>query len=89
MKLEIKEGMRALAIVLGAIMIIAAVVYAANFVKRKGSTIVPSTPQPTVTPLIKEATSSASPSPTIKVRKPTGTPTPAVKRVTITPTPTI
>ena len=91
-----KEGVRALAIVLGVIMIIAAVVYATNFGKRKESTIVPSTPQPTITtkiptitPLIKEATSSASPSPTRKVQRPTGTPTPAVKRVTVTPTPTI
>lgn len=80
-----KEGVRALAIVLGVILVISAVVYAANFGKRKESTIVPAktleevtvTPQPTVTSLTKEATLSASPSSTRKVQ---------IKEATVSPT---
>lgn len=111
MKLEFKgirnllthPGLRALAIVLGVIVIISAVVYSANLGKRGKPTVLPEktwqettvTPQPTIptkiptiTPLTKE-TPSASPSPTRKVQRPTMTPTPTVKRVTVTPIPTI
>jgi len=99
-----KKGVWALVIVLGAIVAIAGVVYVANFGKRKESTVLPATSQqettatpqsaipteiPTITPLIEEATSSASPSPTREVRKPTGALTPAVEEVTVTPAPTI
>ena len=70
-----KEGMWALAIVLGVIVVIAAVVCAADFGKKREPTVVPTNPQPTVTPLIEAATSSASPSPTRKIQKPTVTPT--------------
>lgn len=80
-----KEGMLALAIVLAVIVVISAAVYAANFGKRKESTIVPTktseevTAQPTVTSLTKEATLSASPSATRKIQ---------IKEATMTPTPT-
>ncbi len=85
-----KEGMRALVIVLGVILVISAVIYSANLDKRRESTVLPSktltkvtarpqpatpTETPTVAPLIEEATSSASP-------------TPAVEGVTVTPAPT-
>lgn len=78
------EGMRALAIVLGVIVVIAGVVYATNFGKKRDSTVVPTktleevkvTSQPIVTPLIEAATSSASPSSTKKIQRPTSTPTP-------------
>lgn|SRR3990167_1410872 len=112
MKLEFKgirnplahQGIRALAIVLGVIVIISAVVYRVNLGKRGKSTVLPATtrqeatitPQPaipteipTITPLIKEGTPSASPSPTRKVLWPTATPTPTVNGVTVWPTPTI
>lgn len=77
-----KEGLRGLAIVLGVIVVIAAVVYAANFVGRKEATIVPTktlrevtvTPQPIITPLAKEATSSASPSSIKKAKEATVSP---------------
>lgn len=77
------DAMRALAIVVGVIVVISAVVYAANFGKRKESTIVPTktleevTAQPIITPLTEEATLSASPSST-----------PGVKEATVTPIPT-
>ena len=91
-----KEGMRALAIVLGVIVVISAVVYAANLGKRRESTVLPAktweevtvTPHPTITPLTEEEESLASPSPTRKVQEPTGTPTPAVEEVIVTPAPT-
>ena len=76
-----KEGIRALAIVLGMIVIISAVVYSANLGKRRESTVLPAktweeaavTPQPIITPLTEEETSPASPS---------------VEEVTVTPAPT-
>ena len=86
-----KEGVRALGIVLGVIVVIAGVVYAANSGKRKESMVLPATtvreatatPQlpvpteiPTIVPLTEEETLPASPSPTKRVAKPTGTPTP-------------
>ena len=89
------EGMRALAIVLGVLVVIAGIVYVANanFGKGKESTIVTVTPQPTIptkiptiTPLTKEKELSASPSATVKVRKPTETLTPTVKGATVSPT---
>ncbi len=89
------EGMRALVIVLGALVVIAGIVYVANgnFGKRKESAIVTVTPQPTIatpiptiTPLIKEKELLASPSSTVKVSKPTGILTPAVKGATVSPT---
>lgn len=109
MKLEFKgftnpltnEAVRAMAIVLGVIVVISAVVYAANFGKRRESNVLPTTTQqeatttaqpaipteiPTITPLTKE-TPSASPSPTKKVPWPTWTP--VVEGVTVIPTPTI
>lgn len=86
------QGVRALAIVLGVIVVIAGAVYAANFGKRTESSVLPATttrqeatvtPQlaipteiPTVTPLTEEEELLASPSPTRIVRKPTETPTP-------------
>lgn len=94
------DGMRALAIVLGVLVVIAGVVYVADFGKRKESTVLPAktlgeevTETPTITPLptplTEEETLPASPSPTRKVLRLTETPTPAVEGVTVTPAPTI
>lgn len=85
-----KEGIWALAIVLGVIAVIAGVVYAANFGKGRGASVLPAqtgeevvaTPSaiptefPTIAPLAEEATSSASPSSTRKIQRPTVTPSP-------------
>jgi len=86
-----KEGVRALGIVLGVILVISGVVYAANFRKRKESMVLPVTTRqeatatsqptvpteiPTIIPLTEEEASPASSSPTKNVRKPTETPTP-------------
>ncbi|MBI3380150.1 hypothetical protein HY029_05335 [Candidatus Gottesmanbacteria bacterium] len=98
-----KEGMRALGIVLGVIVVISGAVYAANFGKRKESMVLPATTEkeaivtppaiptevPTIAPLTEEEASPASSSPTKKVRKPTEALTPAVEGTTVTPTPTL
>lgn len=97
------EGIRALAIVLGVIVLIAGVVYGANFGKRTKSMVLPATTEkeaivtppaiptevPTIAPLTEEEASPASSSPTKKVRKPTEALTPAVEGTTVTPTPTL
>ena len=98
MKLELKgiknpltdQGIRALAIVLGVIVVIAGMVYVANLGKRTESSVLPATtvreatatPQlpipteiPTIAPFTEGDELLASPSPAIKVRKPTGTAT--------------
>lgn len=98
------EGLRALAIVLGAIVVISAVVYAANFGKKRESSVLPATtrqeatatPQPTIpteiptiAPLTEEEELLASPSPTRRVSELTATPTPSIEEVTVTPTPAL
>lgn len=85
------QGVRALAIVLGVIVVIAAVVYVTDIGKRREASVPPATTQqeatatpqltvptgiPTIAPLTEEATSSASPSSTRKIQRPTSTPTP-------------
>lgn len=113
MKLEFKgiknplthQGVRALVIVLGVIVVISLVVYGVNLTRNgepavlPGSTQIEKTPTPEETKKIPteiptitpltKETPSASPSPTRKVQWPTWTPAPAVKEVTIWPTPTI
>lgn len=63
------QGVRALAIVLGVIVLIAGVVYAANFGKRTESMVLPATTE-------KEAT--ATPEQAVPTETPTVTPTPAL-----------
>lgn len=98
------QGVRALAIVLGVIVVIAGAVFAANFRKRSESSVLPATTRqeatntpetavpteiPTVAPLTEEATSAAFPSSIRKVLRSTGTPTPAAEGVTVTTTPAL
>ena len=96
------EGMRALAIVLGVIVVIAGIVYTANFGKRTESTVLPAmtekedaiapelvvpTEIPTIIPLIEEEKLLISTSPTENVLRPIVTPIPAAEKVTVTPVP--
>lgn len=66
------NGMKALAIVLGVIALISAVVYSANLTRRGEPTVLPATivptEIPTVAPLTEEEESLASPSATRKVQ---------------------
>ena len=91
--------MRALAIVLGVIVVIAGIVYTANFGKRTESTVLPAmtekedaiapelvvpTEIPTIIPLIEEEKLLISTSPTENVLRPIVTPIPAAEKVTVT-----
>lgn len=88
-----KEGTWALVIVLGIIVAVSGVVYAANLGKGTESTVLPAKTEREVTVTPEQAGPEeelpASPSPTGEVLKPTVTPTPAIERIIVTPTPTI